>query len=137
MPAALWAGARDSGRKNPNPVVMTATVSKTSSNQLWTRLLCSACEERFNNNGERYVLSWIKPKGIADGEFPLLDRVEACTTDSRPSTLNAYAGDRIELRSLATRRPLRFCFSARRAALVNFNPGNFCRHRFPSSTLCF
>jgi hypothetical protein len=28
MPAALWAGARDSGLKNPNPVVMTATVSR-------------------------------------------------------------------------------------------------------------
>jgi hypothetical protein len=34
-------------------------------------------------------------------------------------------------------RALLFCFSARRAAVVNFNPGNFCRHRLPSSTLCF
>src|SRR6266849_165054 len=63
MPAALWAGARDRSLKNPNPVVMTATVSKTSSNQLWTRLLCSACEDRFNRNGERYVLSWLRPRG--------------------------------------------------------------------------
>jgi hypothetical protein len=95
MPAALWAGARDPGRKNPNPVLMTATVSRTSSNQLWTRLLCSACEERFNNNGERYVLSWIRPKGITVGEFPLLDRVKLALPIHSTSTLNAYAGDRV------------------------------------------
>jgi len=31
MPAALWAGAREPGLKNPSPVVVTATVSKTNS----------------------------------------------------------------------------------------------------------
>jgi len=74
---------------------MTATVSKTSSNQLWTRLLCSACEDRFNRNGERYVLSWLRPRGIADGEFPLLDRLKLALAIHSTPTLNAYAGDAI------------------------------------------
>ena len=34
-------------------------------------------------------------KGIADGEFPLLDRVKLALPIQRTSTLNAYAGDRI------------------------------------------
>lgn len=95
MPAALWAGARDPNLKNPNPVVVTAIVSKTISNQLWTHLLCSACEDRFNSNGERHVLSWLRPRGIANGEFPLLDRLKLVPAIHSAPTFNVYAGDGI------------------------------------------
>lgn len=95
MPAALWAGARDPSVKNPNPVVMTATVSMTSSNQLWARLLCSDCEDRFNKNGEHYVLSWLRPKSIPRGEFPLADRLKLAPTIHSTPTLQAYDGGRI------------------------------------------
>ncbi len=95
MPAALWAGARDPSLRNPNPVAVTATVSKTSSMHLRARLLCSACEDRFNRNGERYVLSWLRPREIANGRFPLLDRLKVALTIHSTPDLNAYAGDRV------------------------------------------
>jgi hypothetical protein len=89
------AGARDRRLKNPNPVVMTATVSKTSSEQLWARLLCTECEERFNKNGETYVLSWLSPKGIAQGTFPLVDRLKVALPIFRTPLLDVYAGENI------------------------------------------
>ncbi len=95
LPAALWIGARDPRLKNPNPVVMTRTISKTTSSQLVTRLLCSTCEDRFNKNGERYVLSWLSPKKAADGAFPLLDRLTVALPTHNSSNLNVYAADRM------------------------------------------
>lgn len=95
MPAALWAGARDPRLRNPNPVVMTRAVSKTSSNQLWARLLCQVCEDRLNKNGERYVLSWLSPREIAEGKFPLLDRLKLALEAHSGPNLRLYAGDRI------------------------------------------
>jgi hypothetical protein len=52
VPADLWAGVRDPKLKNPNPVVMTRAVAKTSSSQLVELLLCTTCEDRLNKNGE-------------------------------------------------------------------------------------
>lgn len=95
MPAALWAGARDPRLKNPNPVVMTRTVSKTSSSQLVARLLCATCEDRFNKNGERYALSWLRPRKIAEGDFPLLERLRLALPIHSSPALNAYAADRV------------------------------------------
>jgi len=43
----------------------------------------------------------------------------------QPCSSNSKIRIRRQLRSLAPRRPLRFCFSVRRAAVVNFKPGNF------------
>ncbi|HZO80975.1 MAG TPA: hypothetical protein VFB33_04710 [Candidatus Binataceae bacterium] len=94
LPAALWLGVRDPGLKNPNPVVMTRTISKTSSSQLVNRLLCSDCEDRFNKNGERYVLSWLSPKKAAQGSFPLLERLGLALPVRSSPMLNAYEADR-------------------------------------------
>lgn len=95
MPAALWAGARDPRLKNPSPVVMTRAVSKTSSSQLVARLLCSTCEDRFNRNGERYALSWFRPRKIADGDFPLLERLRLALPIQSSPALSAYAANRV------------------------------------------
>src|SRR5205809_6823010 len=76
LPAALWAGARESRLLvNTNPVVMTRRISITTSKQMRARLLCKTCEHLFNKQGERYVLSWLAPKAITRGGFPLLDRL--------------------------------------------------------------
>jgi hypothetical protein len=95
LPAALWRGARDPRLANPNPVVMTRTAATTSSSQLRERLLCAECEDRFNKNGERYVLSWLAPRRIVDGTFPLLDRLKIALEISRTDALNIYSGSNI------------------------------------------
>lgn len=92
LPAALWSGAREPRLLNPNPVVMTKTVSKTSSHQLRAPLLCASCEDRFNESGERYVLSWLAPKGIVGRRFPLLDRLGLALAFAETPAFNVYSG---------------------------------------------
>lgn len=95
LPAALWVGARDSSLKDPNPVVMTRTVSMTTSKQLRTPLLCADCEDRFNKNGEKYVLYWLNPRRAAKVDFPLLERLKLALTTEESHSLNVYAADRV------------------------------------------
>jgi uncharacterized CHY-type Zn-finger protein len=57
LPAALYRYVRLSGQINPNPVLATAKMHKTTSAQIRQYLLCHECENRFNRNGERWVLN--------------------------------------------------------------------------------
>jgi hypothetical protein len=95
LPAALWRGAREPGLTNPNPVVVTKTVSTTSSSQLRAPLLCGRCEDRFNKSGERYVLSWLAPREIVHGTFPLLERLRLALEFRRTRAFNIYSGSSI------------------------------------------
>ena len=59
LPAALYRLTREPvpGGSDPNPVVISRTVSVTTSRQISAPFLCSECEKRFSENGERYVLA--------------------------------------------------------------------------------
>lgn len=74
---------------------MTRTISETSSSQLVDRLLCSECEDRFNKNGEQYVLSWLSPRKAAQGSFPLFERLQLALPLHSSPTLNAYRADSV------------------------------------------
>jgi len=48
--------ARDGTRANPNPVLVSESVSIVSSDQATDYLLCTECEGRFNAGGEDWIL---------------------------------------------------------------------------------
>jgi hypothetical protein len=56
LPKALYRLLRDPSLKNPNPVLVTRGKDVQTSAQLKRYLLCSICEDRFNKNGEAWVL---------------------------------------------------------------------------------
>jgi hypothetical protein len=69
----------------------------TTSKQLQQYLLCEHCEARFDQNGERYALSWIRPMGIAQKEFPLLDRLSVALEYSSFPGVHVYSGEQVGL----------------------------------------
>jgi hypothetical protein len=69
LPSALYRMTRDPTLKNPNPVVMTRKITKTSSAQVTDHFLCVECEQRFSAEGEKYAMSQVH-----NGKrFPLLE----------------------------------------------------------------
>jgi hypothetical protein len=71
LPAAAYRYVRDLSKKNENPVVVGKKVTATSSRQVQDYLLCAACEDLFNKNGERWFL-----KQVWNGQrFPLGDKL--------------------------------------------------------------
>jgi hypothetical protein len=64
---------RDPSLKNPNPVVITRDITRTSSEQVTDHFLCGDCEQRFSAEGEKYAMSQVH-----DGKaFPLLETLSA------------------------------------------------------------
>ncbi|HWA94053.1 MAG TPA: hypothetical protein VG844_05585 [Terracidiphilus sp.] len=57
LPAGVFSQLRVKSKENPNPVLITKEVTLTSSRQPKDFVLCAECEERFNENGERWVLA--------------------------------------------------------------------------------
>src|SRR5690348_4986272 len=73
LPSALYRMTRDASLKNPNPVIITKEITKTSSEQVTDYFLCRECEKRLNDGGERYTMSQ-----VYDGKsFPLLDNLSS------------------------------------------------------------
>lgn len=68
IPRYLYTGLRTPDRKNPHPVRLDPNFEGTSSRQIKDYLLCGACEDLFNKNGE----TWMSQNGFrAPGEFKL------------------------------------------------------------------
>ncbi len=57
IPRALYAMSRDPTDKNPHPVIITAAVAMRTSRQVKDYILCKKCEQLFNDNGERWMMS--------------------------------------------------------------------------------
>lgn len=72
LPKGIYRLLRDSNTKNDNPVLISARASIQKSFQMTQPLLCSACERRFSDGGENYVLPLLKRRG----SFPMLDRLK-------------------------------------------------------------
>jgi hypothetical protein len=71
MPRSLYKKARGSGgRGNQDPHVVTAKGRRPTSHQVTDHVLCRECEDRFNKNGEDYVMRLVTKQ---NGQFPLLD----------------------------------------------------------------
>ncbi len=71
LPRGLYRLLRESNNRNSNPVLMSRRVTTQKSFQMTQPLLCSACERRFSENGENYVIPLLKQRT----KFPLLDRL--------------------------------------------------------------
>jgi hypothetical protein len=57
VPKGLYRLARArEGQHNPNPVILTSKVQRQTSYQAVRPLLCAECEQRFNRQGEDWVL---------------------------------------------------------------------------------
>lgn len=82
---------RDPSRKNPNPVITSREVTATTSKQMKDYLLCSDCEELFNNRGEREVLKWV----WNGTEFPLGNRLALAHWHYPFRGFPAFSGDAI------------------------------------------
>jgi hypothetical protein len=72
LPKRVYRLMRDSNNGNTSPVLMSRKVSIQSDYQMKQPLLCSACEGRFSEKGENYVLPLLK-KG---NRFPLLEKLK-------------------------------------------------------------
>jgi hypothetical protein len=53
----MYAYLRDDNARNPNPIVISNGAMIQSSDQISGHLLCAACEQRFNNRGERWMIN--------------------------------------------------------------------------------
>ena len=74
-PAALYKATRNPAALNPNPAVITSKGTVQTSLQMKDFLLCKDCEDLFNKNGEKYVMTQVS----RGGRFPLLDMLQRAT----------------------------------------------------------
>jgi hypothetical protein len=83
LPKGVYKLLRDSNNGNNNPVLISKKISAQKSFQMKQPLLCSSCERRFSENGEKYVLPLLSKRTA----FPLLDRLKlAQPLDVTPDT---------------------------------------------------
>jgi hypothetical protein len=88
MSKGIFAQLRTPTAKNPHPVLLTPQVSVISSQQLRDYAFCSNCEQRFNRNGE----SWVLANMVRMNGFKLQDAlIEAGPVVVHP-TIALYAG---------------------------------------------
>jgi hypothetical protein len=71
VPAGILRLLRDDAPKNPNPFLMSLDHVGQTSSQAKQYLLCHGCEQRFNRNGENWVINHCYHE--SDGRFRLRD----------------------------------------------------------------
>jgi len=91
LPKALYKKSRYEGGGNPNPTLITSKAMVQTSEQMKDYVLCRDCEQLFNRNGERYVMSLVH----ARGRFPLL----AALRSIKPASVSPFASH-YDLKSL-------------------------------------
>jgi len=77
LPRALYKLSREpTGGADQNPVVVTRSNALTSSKQVSSPFLCDDCEQRFSDNGERYILAQC---ARPNGQFKLRELLQAAS----------------------------------------------------------
>jgi hypothetical protein len=75
IPKAMFKYVRDAnvraGWKNPDPIAIVKAVTSPTSKQVSHYVLCDKCEDRFNKNGENWMLKQV----WKSTSFRLLDRL--------------------------------------------------------------
>src|SRR5450432_2151262 len=115
LPRSLYKKVRGTGRGNNDPTVAApGKKPKTTSLQYKDYVLCWDCEQRFNVNGENYVMRLAQTKG----KLPLLDMLEKVAAPEGPrNTLKAYTG--AQLPELDRDKLVYFALSVFRRASVH------------------
>jgi hypothetical protein len=88
LPKAVYKLCRDAGAKNPNPVVTTKRSVVLSSHQVTAPFLCSGCEARSSDGGERYVLGHAARR---DDQFRLRKLLRAAEPVERREQFSLYS----------------------------------------------
>src|SRR5437016_2475485 len=88
MPAALYLKTREPGIKNSRLVLMTSKTTTPTDKQIEDHLLCRACEDLLNKNGEAYTLS----KVHNGKDFPLFDRLKVAIPLYSAVGVEKYSG---------------------------------------------
>lgn len=87
LPAAAYRVLRAPSLANPNPVHVGRAKAFTSSQQVKDYLLCDDCEQRFDKNGEKWVLSHCSQ---SEHSFPLRETLLATQPVHRDPNLTLY-----------------------------------------------
>lgn len=74
LPRGIYKILREANTQNPNPVLVTRSVSVQTSRQFKKHLLCENCEDLLNKNGETWVLRRCLQ---SDGRFELAEILAA------------------------------------------------------------
>ncbi len=91
MPAALYSMTREIGKKNSRLVVLTGKTTTPTDKQIQNDLLCLACEDCLNRNGEKYSLSQVH-----DGKnFPLLNKLKIAMPLYSGLGVEKFSGDSV------------------------------------------
>src|SRR5262245_6838981 len=86
LPKGIYRLMRRSNNGNLSPVLMSSRISIQSDYQMKQPLLCSACERRFSENGENYVIPLLN-----NGHgFPFLDRLRLALPLYATATNSAF-----------------------------------------------
>jgi hypothetical protein len=95
LPAGIYRILRDKDEKNPHPWKITERSSLQTSKQLSAYLLCGDCEQRFDKNGENWVL---RNCYKSDKTFPLAEILSSRKPDlSEPnSATKIYCASKID-----------------------------------------
>ncbi len=92
LPRSVYKSNRGRALKNQNPVALGAQI-RQDQEQVTDYVLCSECEQRFNKNGERWVLARV-PHDYGE-PFELQATLEKETPFHIEPGLNLYAGTQI------------------------------------------
>jgi hypothetical protein len=90
LPKGAYKANRAPALKNPSPVVLSNDEVLQSSAQLSDYMLCRDCEQKFNENGEKWVLRNI-PRNYAE-RFPIVDALNAEVPLLADGGTKLYAG---------------------------------------------
>lgn len=88
VPRALYEMSRDTRAKKPDPVLMTRRVAVRTNRQIEDYVLCGDCEQRFNKNGEDWIL-----RHVDNGKhFPLLQTLKLAIPFRATQRIVAFSG---------------------------------------------
>jgi hypothetical protein len=69
-------------------VAATPSISVATSRQILDYVLCKECEQRFNTNGEGWVMRHVF---LSNGRFPLLEKLEQCPPEQYCESIKLYS----------------------------------------------
>lgn len=86
IPASVFKNLRARAASNPNPLIFSPDNMVQSSEQLTAHICCRACEDIFNDGGER----WTVPLLASQDGFPLYEMVTKAEPFYRDDVFFAY-----------------------------------------------
>lgn len=88
LPAAVFKALLSPTERNPHPRFVSPNITLDTSRQMKDYVLCRECEQKFSENGERWVLSHM----AKDTGFPLQEKLRKVAPIRSIPTLKTYAG---------------------------------------------